>query len=43
MQAVYRIADKVVVLRQGRHLATLDKTATDPQEIVGDITGAIMQ
>ncbi len=40
MQDVYRIADKVVVLRQGRHVATLRKTETSPEEIVGYITGA---
>lgn len=40
MQDVYRIADKVVVLRQGRHVATLDKASTTPEEIVGYITGA---
>lgn len=40
MQDVYRIADKIVVLRQGRHIVTLDKNATSPQEIVAYITGA---
>ncbi len=40
MQDVYRIADKVVVLRQGRHVATLRKTDTSPEEIVAYITGA---
>jgi D-xylose transport system ATP-binding protein len=40
MQDVYRIADKIVVLRQGRHVATLDRSATTPQEIVAYITGA---
>jgi ABC-type sugar transport system ATPase subunit len=40
MQDVYRIADQVVVLRQGRHVVTLEKTATSPQEIVAYITGA---
>lgn len=40
MQDVYRIADRIVVLRQGRHVATLIKTETDPQEIVAYITGA---
>ena len=40
MQDVYRIADKIVVLRQGRHVITLDKHATDPQDIVAYITGA---
>ncbi len=41
MQDVYRIADQVVVLRQGRHVTTLRKEETSPQEIVGYITGAL--
>lgn len=40
MQDVYRIADRIVVLRQGKHVATLRKADTDPQEIVAYITGA---
>lgn len=40
MQDVYRIADKVVVLRQGRHVATLRKENTSMEEIVAYITGA---
>jgi ABC-type sugar transport system ATPase subunit len=40
MQHVYRIADKIVVLRQGRHRATLRKEETTMQEIVAYITGA---
>ena len=40
MQHVYRIADKVVVLRQGKHKATLQKDQTTIQEIVSYITGA---
>jgi ABC-type sugar transport system ATPase subunit len=40
MQDVYRIADRIVVLRQGRHVATLSKAQTTPQEIVAYITGA---
>lgn len=40
MQDVYRIADRIVVLRQGRHVVTLDKRATTPQEVVAYITGA---
>lgn len=40
MQDVYRIADRIVVLRQGRHVVTLDKTATRPEEVVAYITGA---
>jgi ABC-type sugar transport system ATPase subunit len=40
MQDVYRIADKIVVLRQGRQVVTLNKAETSPQEIVAYITGA---
>ena len=40
MENVHRIADKIVVLRQGVHVATLDKRATTPEEIVAYITGA---
>jgi ABC-type sugar transport system ATPase subunit len=40
MQNVYRIADRVVVLRQGRHAATLQKSETTLEEIVAYITGA---
>jgi len=41
MQDVYRIADRIVVLRQGNHVATLTKKNTSPQEIVEYITGAL--
>ncbi len=40
MQDVYRIADKIVMLRQGRHVATLIKSETTMEEIVAYITGA---
>lgn len=40
MQDVYRIADRIVVLRQGTHVATLNKDETSPEEIVAYITGA---
>ncbi|NWF67446.1 MAG: sugar ABC transporter ATP-binding protein [Chloroflexi bacterium] len=40
MQDVYRVADKIVILRQGRHVATLRKTETTLEEIVAYITGA---
>lgn len=40
MQDVQRIADRVVVLRQGQHVATLRGADTSPQEIVEFITGA---
>ena len=41
MQHVYRIADRIVVLRQGRKVADLVCAETTPQEIVGHITGAL--
>jgi ABC-type sugar transport system ATPase subunit len=41
MQDVTRVADRIVVLRQGRKVADLDRRATDSQEVVGYITGAI--
>jgi ABC-type sugar transport system ATPase subunit len=40
MQDVYRIADRIVVLRQGRHVATINKRDTSLQEILAYITGA---
>lgn len=43
MQNVYRIADRIIVLRQGKHAATLDKKSTTPEEIVAYITGAKTQ
>jgi ABC-type sugar transport system ATPase subunit len=43
MQNVHRIADRIVVLRQGKQAATLDKHATTPEEIVAYITGAKIQ
>jgi ABC-type sugar transport system ATPase subunit len=40
MQDVYRIADRIVVFRQGRQITVLDKSQTSPEEIVAYITGA---
>lgn len=40
MQDVYRIADRIIVLRQGEHVANLHKSETSPEEIVAFITGA---
>jgi simple sugar transport system ATP-binding protein len=34
IQQTYRIADKIIVLRQGQLIATLNKTETTPEEIV---------
>jgi ABC-type sugar transport system ATPase subunit len=41
MQHVYRISDRIIVLRRGRKVADLKRTETTPQEIVGHITGAL--
>jgi len=41
MQHVYRIADRIAILRQGRKVADLRRSETTPQEIVGHITGAL--
>ena len=40
MQDVHRLADRIVVLRQGSHHATLIKEKVTPQDIVSYITGA---
>lgn len=40
MQDVHRLADRIVVLRQGSHHATLIKHEVTPQDIVAYITGA---
>jgi simple sugar transport system ATP-binding protein len=40
MRDVHRIADMIVVLKQGEHVATLEKSQTTQQEIVEYITGA---
>ncbi|MEL7235005.1 MAG: ATP-binding cassette domain-containing protein, partial [Chloroflexota bacterium] len=40
MQDVYRIANRIVVLRQGQHVATLTRAETSPEDIVAYITGA---
>jgi ABC-type sugar transport system ATPase subunit len=41
MQNVMRVADRVVVLRQGLRVADLDTASTNSQEIVSYITGAL--
>jgi ABC-type sugar transport system ATPase subunit len=41
MQDVYRIADRILVLRHGRLVADLRKGETDMQEVVAYITGAL--
>lgn len=39
MRDVHRVADMIVVLKQGAHVATLEKSKTSQQEIVEYITG----
>ena len=41
MEHVYRVADRIVVLRHGRKVADLLKSETTPRDIVGYITGAM--
>lgn len=36
---VFAVADRMVVLRQGEHVATLERRATSPEEVVSAITG----
>ena len=40
MPQVARMADKVVVMRQGHHVATVHGPDLDPNELVGYVTGA---
>ena len=39
MDEVFRLADRITVLRDGRHVRTLDRTATSPREITGLMVG----
>lgn len=41
MQEVWELCDRIVVLRQGMHAASLVKLETTPEKVVGYITGAI--
>ena len=41
MQDVHRLADRIIVLRQGTHHATLIKSEVEPRDIVAYITGAL--
>lgn len=41
MEEVWALADRIVVLRQGNHVATLVREESTPEEVVGHITGAI--
>jgi D-xylose transport system ATP-binding protein len=40
---VFEVADRVIVLRLGRRLATFDTRATTPDEVVMAITGAKLE
>ncbi len=40
MVEVFEMCDTIVVLRQGKHAATLAKAETTPEKVVGFITGA---
>jgi ribose transport system ATP-binding protein len=39
MEEVFRLADRITVLRDGRHVRTVDRTATTPQEITTWMVG----
>jgi ribose transport system ATP-binding protein len=39
MDEVFRLADRITVLRDGRHVMTVDRAATTPQQITGWMVG----
>jgi ribose transport system ATP-binding protein len=39
MDEVFRLADRITVLRDGRHVTTVDRAATTPREITGLMVG----
>ncbi len=39
MEEVFRIADRITVLRDGRHVRTVDRAATNPREVTGWMVG----
>jgi ribose transport system ATP-binding protein len=39
MDEVFRLADRITVLRDGRHVTTVDRAATTPQQITGWMVG----
>jgi ABC-type sugar transport system ATPase subunit len=39
MAEVFRLADRITVLRDGRHVRTVDRAATTPQQITGWMVG----
>lgn len=43
MDEVFRLADRITVLRDGRHVRTVDRTATTPREITGWMVGRAIE
>jgi len=43
MDEVFRLADRITVLRDGRHVATVDRSATTPREITHRMVGREME
>jgi ABC-type sugar transport system ATPase subunit len=39
MDEVFRLADRITVLRDGRHVRTIDRSATSPREVTGWMVG----
>jgi ABC-type sugar transport system ATPase subunit len=39
MDEVFRLADRITVLRDGRHVRTVDRAATTPEEVTGWMVG----
>jgi ribose transport system ATP-binding protein len=39
MDEVFRLADRITVLRDGRHVRTVDRSATTPREVTGWMVG----
>jgi ribose transport system ATP-binding protein len=39
MDEVFRLADRITVLRDGRHVRTVDRAATNPREVTGWMVG----
>jgi ABC-type sugar transport system ATPase subunit len=39
MDEVFRLADRITVLRDGRHIRTVDRSATTPREVTGWMVG----
>ena len=39
MDEVFRLADRITVLRDGRHVRTVDRAATSPREVTGWMVG----